>query len=786
LLLVAAIALTPDWKTMSPTIRLLIIGIANLVIIAVSEKARRKFPIVGRALSHLAPVLLAPSTILAAASLNAHWPVAILAGGLVGLVATEWQHRRLQLVLLPFASVIAAVLAAGGIAAVAHQPMGPLVICFAAATMALQRDTQAALLATAGALVPVIGGLGLLGIGPGTLADLGARGDVLRWAAPLTGLLAAAVLLRRARQIRNVPLVATGVAALVLNVAIGVSSMSLSRLAMLCLPGAIVLAAEVLAVWSKRDDFWQRITTVIASAVAVLSSLVLLTAAAGDLFDVLKQRDVPLATGLALLCIGIGMTAARYRSNPVLGTLARSLTGFVGSLALLAVTGSPLVGAASLLAIATAFALQGRAWPIVPVGFAASAWAMSGFQHPGHTVLGLNGVAVTIQVLALLIAVMAVRASLTQPLRVLLSLAPAPLMGALAAIQTHSGAMASVVGLLSVLILIAHFRGDGEVAWLSSLVPIFIFVGFVIGKTEATVVVVAVLLALWAAHLILDRPKAYLFTIAAVVPSALVTVAAQLHVATHTIALGLLVAGGAVAVLAFARRRQSTVDVLALALLVTGFGAALIAQAPLVASIAGLLVGAFVAAEGASGLNSVVLFGGVATVVVSLASLPYSLGANIWLDNNLTQYGWQSSDLAMAIIIGIMLLVGAALARSRPELSSWAYSGPPLVLAALYLLDTLPSTYAPARAGVTVGLAVMAIAVGALRRLGAPLVLGSVVTIATLLLMVGPKLAQLSLWLWVAIGGAVLLALAMMIERTVVSENGERQRVIELVMKSFR
>ena len=156
------------------------------------------------------------------------------------------------------------------------------------------------------------------------------------------------------------------------------------------------------------------------------------------------------------------------------------------------------------------------------------------------------------------------------------------------------------------------------------------------------------------------------------------------------------------------------------------------------------------------------------------------------MDIRLAHYGWRHDDLAMGIVVGIALVVGVMLVRYRPESSSWLTVGPALTLGSLYLLTTLIEGRYAARAGVTVGLGLIAIAIGGVRRLSAPLVIGTLTPIAAILIMSGPALAQLSLWLWVALGGAFLIGLAMMIERTVVTENGDRQRVIEVVAKSFR
>ena len=64
-----------------------------------------------------------------------------------------------------------------------------------------------------------------------------------------------------------------------------------------------------------------------------------------------------------------------------------------------------------------------------------------------------------------------------------------------------------------------------------------------------------------------------------------------------------------------------------------------------------------------------------------------------------------------------------------------------------------------------------------LRRLAAPLVLGTAMIATTVAAAAGPRLADLDTWVWLAVGGAALIGLAVLVERTVNGEDGVGPRL---------
>jgi hypothetical protein len=720
-MLVAAIALTPDWKTLSVITRLLIIGFTNLVVVIVGEKSRAKMPIVGGALSHLAPVLLAPSAILAAASTGTHWRASIAVGGLAGLIASEFQYRRFKLVLLPFASVAAAILTGAGIAALTNTPMGIVIALFAVVAVVLRRESQATFLAAAAGLVPFVGYLGNIEIGPGTLVDLGARGAMLAWAAPVTGVLSALVLFRRAERSGSRILAALGGAVLLTNLAAGLHLLTVTRNSVLLAPGFVLIAAEALAAWKRNDAFWDPITSALATAVLIITSTALLSSGLSQVAAAVTKPDVALALGLAVLACGLIVSAFRWRTLTDVAALVTAELGVVVAGAALALTGQPVAAVAVLVAAAVVVALRSNLTSWLATSFALVAWWVGVLQPVGHHLIGLNGLTVLLQVAALNLLLGTVRGRLARAETLFVAFWPAPAMALVTWYLVRSTQVALLVGLFTVIVCLAQLRRDGQTAWFGLIVPTAIFVFAEMGSTAAVAVMAAVVLALIASDRFVPGSLHFRIALGAVVPLAIVTLAARGDATYQAIAAGLLVFG-VVAAAGCSKRSRPELDTLVMSFFLTGLGASAISG---------------------------------------------------------------SADLANLIAVTGALFAGTVLCRYLPTTSSWLAFGPALTWGSLYLLFTQHSSQ-PTRAGVTIGFAIVAIAIGGLRRSAAPLLIGSLTTIATIVIMVGPALAKLSLWLWVALGGAFLIGLAMLIERKVVDESGERHRVLENVLKGYR
>jgi hypothetical protein len=127
---------------------------------------------------------------------------------------------------------------------------------------------------------------------------------------------------------------------------------------------------------------------------------------------------------------------------------------------------------------------------------------------------------------------------------------------------------------------------------------------------------------------------------------------------------------------------------------------------------------------------------------------------------------WATAALGTALLI-----VGATKLRRTPTAGSWPWLAPGI---AVVLLPSLIATFVeqPIVRLVALGLAcVVAIIVGAVGRLQAPLLIGSVVVLVHAIRTFAPQLVAVyqltEWWVWAVVGGAIILFIALTFERRV-------------------
>ena len=113
----------------------------------------------------------------------------------------------------------------------------------------------------------------------------------------------------------------------------------------------------------------------------------------------------------------------------------------------------------------------------------------------------------------------------------------------------------------------------------------------------------------------------------------------------------------------------------------------------------------------------------------------------------------------------IALLLTGILLRRFQSVSTWLAYSPGLGMAAAWLLEAQLDPDATWATMGAIGVGITATAVGGLRRLVAPQVIGTGMIGATVLISAGPRLAEAPTWIWIAVGGIGLLVLAAVIER---------------------
>jgi hypothetical protein len=687
LVLVAAVAATPGgWAGLAPAIKLAVLAAANVVVLSLTERLRRVVPVTAHVLGHLGPCLAVPTGVLGAASLNQSWPVAILAGGLLGAVATELQRRRLTLPLLRIGTTIALLVAVGGIAALTHVPAGVIAAALSLVLLLARRPLEAIGSAIVSMAAPVGALIGQAGAGPGTMVVLGLRGHALTWAAPTAGGVAGAVALYLAHKRKSVPLAIAAVSGMAVNTLVGLGALNARAAWWAVVPAALALLVEGLARGAEQDPFWKPVTGWAAEAVEVFALAIVVPAGAAlAAISVLNHR---LATDdRSTIALGFGlMMAAMFAAK------SRTTHRIV----------------AERLLTATAIAYAGLA-----------AYTL----HEAPLTIGIG---------------------------------------------------AALTGLVGV----AIHRERGQVFWYVGGVVATYTAFMVTGSSPARAYILLALvgsLVLTAAieHVVAHaaiRAKHYLriagAAAAAVTPFVVDGFGGDVRVAVIGLILAACVATG----LAFSAEAISFLDAIALAASASAFLAALGISEFGLASLAAIIVGGQVVLYGVARREVSLRTTGFVIAGLGVASMPFTTGAYDWLTRTLTPLGFTVADLNVTAIV-IALAVAGIFVRRLTTSSSWLAYGAALAVAAVHLIATVAEGHEPARAGVAIGIGMIAVLIGAWRRLAAPLFVGTGLVVVPTIIMAGPSLAKLSMWLWVALGGVVLIAAAVVIERAVRSSD---------------
>jgi hypothetical protein len=154
------------------------------------------------------------------------------------------------------------------------------------------------------------------------------------------------------------------------------------------------------------------------------------------------------------------------------------------------------------------------------------------------------------------------------------------------------------------------------------------------------------------------------------------------------------------------------------------------------------------------------------TRVVAWISLAFATVAGIAgiVVGAVDPFEWATVILAVALLV-----VGAVLLRRYPDASSWPWLAPGLLV---LVLPSLVATFVDQPVWRLVGLGVVcvvAIVVGAVRKLQAPLLIGTIVVLVHAIRTFSPQLVAVyqltEWWVWAVVGGAVIIFVAVTFER---------------------
>lgn len=243
------------WGTIGVGARVAVLLCIHTIVLFLSERMRKSLPIAANSLAHLGASLVIPSTIAATAFLGQSWRSCIAVGGLAGIAALELQAKRWNAKFLRGGEVVAIGLTAAGIAAITHVPIGVLLGGAAGGIYALGLRKRAAATAAAAALTPILAVFARFNVGPGTIAELGAGGSILAWAAPIGSLFASIVFGLEAKRLRSKAFIAAAVGSLILGGSIAAwHDLTLRQIGLPILVTGTLLAFEIAALRRERSS----------------------------------------------------------------------------------------------------------------------------------------------------------------------------------------------------------------------------------------------------------------------------------------------------------------------------------------------------------------------------------------------------------------------------------------------------------------------------------------------------------------------------------------------------
>jgi hypothetical protein len=797
LLAAAAVFTAVRWDDIPDAAKLGALVAATGACLLAGRALKPTLPASAGALFHLGAFLVPVDVAAIGVRADLDWSTMLLAQGLVATVTFAWAARSEGSVVLRWAAAGSAVALAGGIGATTDLPSPLVLAVFAVVALGVGHSSPALAWAGLAGAAPLLAAVdeGLIATSP-VAERLGFVGPQPRALAVLTGVLAAAVLATVGRRRGDQGLVLLGAGAAALGTVVSWTGAGTSTdVDALGLAGAFLIV-QVAAYLTRHDGFWSRPSGVVARIGEVVAVLSLPALALSVLF--VDWVDTP-ATGpaLAAAVTGVAWFAGDLRRTGGPGRALATVGMALGTVAAVALA----TGSATAVGVAT-FAIAGvaglgrdrlppeagavRCWPgSRPVAIAgALAAPLMVFEQVPWLAVGLAVAG------AALVTEVAVRRTLAVPadgpgadraeawgwVLALLALAPGAL--AVGLVVEITDQLAPALGLAAVAATVLAVQADrGQTATAGMPLGTALRFGWVLvlasaaGLTAREVGLVALVVA---ACSVLDAVRLRQPEVALGASVALPVTVAALARATGlglpASGVALTVAAAVMAGLGVHLGPRWAVPVLGAVGLSIGLGLGLAAPDPVALA------------------DALIVTGGIAmAAAVHQRSWPgtYAAGAvvtgGLWL--RLAEADVAAPEPFLLPVCALLLLAGAR-ARQRGA-GSWIAFGPPVgLLGGAALLERLaggPGWHALVAGAV----GVVAVGAGGRWRLAAPLFLGT----GLLVVLVGFETlavtAGLPTWVWLALGGSVLLGAGVAMERHDLGPVESGRRLVDVVAERF-
>ncbi|MAT03592.1 MAG: hypothetical protein CL424_00885 [Acidimicrobiaceae bacterium] len=770
-LVAAASVVVSSWDVIGRSGRVLGLILGTGGILVASERLRRPAPSTSNIAAHVGTVLVGSVGVASLSLFGVTWPGCLVAGGALAFAAATWQFDRWRPQLFGAVQVAAIGVASVGAADLTGTTGGVIAALIALAWLATGAERRPAALAALAVVSPALTALADAGIGAGTFERAGLTGDRLGWSGPSVGVLAAMVLAVVARRRRDDGLMVAAAASPVLGLLTGVAAVDSSTLAWWCLPAFVVLASEAaMRMLPARRTAW---VVRCDTASALVAGTALLAPAVVGEFDLGTSLTAPWAVPAALTTFAVLLPTARWRRSD------HALVD-VG------------IAAVAALVVATSAAVHVPATALAVTAVVATA-AAAFLSRRLHRVAICVPAAWALRAIAPLTDIVG---DVTWWIAVVLTVATGSIVvttrARVAADDGPTGwieVALAVVGLGAFSTLFV----DGN-AWTA------LFCGVVVAATAFVLVeprwTTLQIGALATVGLVTSAPTlgttttdahAWIGWGAATIGLLGVTLVRRSQLAAHAAAASAVVTVAAYAAGVGVTAERAALGSMIAVMLLTGTAMALQWRSPV--DTAAITAGGFLALTGAVPIDSVwvsgiwvvlglqlttygaamrqptVTAGGALVTALAGVSFVFTTDLDDWVRDLVEPADVTVGDLWMFATATVALVVGSALRRTT-GITSWLAYGAGLTIGGLWLvgaqIDRGPVWALPA--AVTLG--VTAAALGAWSRLAAPLVIGTVITAATTFVAMGSDLRAVPTWTWLALGGASLLGVAVVIERT--------------------
>jgi hypothetical protein len=837
LLAAAGTFLAVAWDTMGLAARIAVVAAVTGTAILGGHLLRRRLPAVGSVVFHLGALLVPVDALGLALQLDAGPAGRWVAVGGAGMVTFPVLAAVSRSRVLAWATVVAAPVLATGVGLATWLDAPPILALLAAAGLAAaasarvlrpdpapddaDRDRFAAdgprrvlrigpaVLAVAAVHLPLLV-MGVLDADASVAGELVAAGWAAGWASTsLTTLLSIAVLVAAAARLRLPVLAGLAPVTAATGTLLILGPQSPQLVSLLALP-VLALLLELAALATHGDPFWRRATRPAAELAEVLGLLVLPVTVAAVLvpsdFALVTRGDLAFVAGVVAVAWTVSavrrVLAVGWRRGPVVVALGLAWLHLLAAVALAGPALDLRPWIASLAVVAS------RAWlPRPSVASDQRALVQGWGAALGVAIVG-GGLAITTSwtsgavgvVGAAMVVVLAAHAravSRTSPGDAAAGLAVVlPAVWAAAIVTVGAPGVAGVPSWLRAVVLVAALLAvAGGVDRLPLAADLL--------RAAAAVLALWVPIGRWSSpgleaeqRLMVDTAAPGRIVIAVTVMAAiwlLVDGVRQGRPRLAALAAPVLVR----AVLSVGLEAGVAVEVLGMVLLVT---AAMAASVVLDAGRWRLPATVFAAVGGTSGwlllgdaaaLRAwITVVFGAAVVVLGIRSRRTVVGhvggalmvVGVWWLLSLAEV--TATDVWVAPV-ALQLWVAGWLARRMRGTSSWLTDVPPLLLVAVPALVERLAGGPGWHALLAGGLAVLAVAVGGARRLGGPLIVGSQLVVAVVLVETFAIVASVPTWAWLALGGSILLGAAVLIERTGVSPVASARRLVEVIDERF-